>query len=132
MLRCLRQRMLRIIIEAEAITQILFLSVLDHIKSMVEIIVPFLCQIYLFRSLESGVCNKIVFAPNFVFRKLIQRNDVVQILRLKRYILRADVVDHGVPYCGTGVCQKQISAVGIVAIDAAEQAQRAFLYKIVK
>ena len=87
MLRCLRQRMLRIIIEAEAITQILFLSVLDHIKSMVEIIVPFLCQIYLFRSLKSGVCIKTVLAPNLVFRKLIQRNNAVQVFRLKGHIL---------------------------------------------
>ena len=83
MIRCLRQRMLRFIIEAEAITQILLLSVLDHIKSMVEIIVPFLCQIYLFRSLESGVCNKTLLAPNFVFRKLIQRNNAVQVFASK-------------------------------------------------
>ena len=87
MLRCLRQRMLRIIIEAKAITQILFLSVLDHIKSMVEIIVPFLCQIYLFRSLESGACNKTVLALNLIFCKRIQRNNAVQVLRLKGHIL---------------------------------------------
>ncbi len=87
MLRCFCQRVFDVIIKAITVSQILFVSFLDHVQGMVDIINPFLCQIDLFRSLACGVCNKIVFAPNFVFRKLIQRNNAVQVFRLKGHIL---------------------------------------------
>ena len=87
MLRCLRQRMLRIIIEAEAITEIPFLSGFDHFKRTVDIVVTLLCQINLLRCLLGGIGNEIMLTLHLIFCKLVQRNNVVQILRLKGYIL---------------------------------------------
>ena len=87
MLRCFCQRVFNVIIKAITVSQVLFVSVLDHVQCVVDIINPFLCQIDSFRRLACGVCNKIVFAPNLIFCKLVQRNNVVQILRLKGYIL---------------------------------------------
>ena len=72
MLCCFRQWMLHIIVEAKTATQILFLSVLDHVQSVVNIINPFLCQIDLFRRLPSGISNKIMLAPHLVLCKFIQ------------------------------------------------------------
>ena len=97
-----------------------------------EIINPLLCQIDLFRRLLGGISNEIMLAPNLVYCGIVQRNDIVQVFCLKRHILRADVVDHGVPYRRSNVSQEQISAVGIVTLDAAEQPKRTFLHKIVK
>ena len=82
-----RQWMLHIIVETETIAEILFLSVPDHVQGMMDIIDLLLCQTDLFRCLSSGISNKIMPAPNLVLRQFIQRNDAVQILRLKGYIL---------------------------------------------
>ena len=95
-----------IIIETKAVPEILFLSVLDHVQSVVNIINPFLCQIDLLRRLSGGVGNEMMLAPHLVLCEFIQRNDVVQILRLKGHALRTDVIDHGVPYCGSSIGQK--------------------------
>ena len=101
-----RQWMLHIIVETETIAEILFLSVLDHVQGMMDIIDPLLCQINLLRRLSGGVGNEMMLAPHLVLRQFIQRNDVVQILRFKGRILLTDVIDHGVPYCRSSIGQK--------------------------
>ena len=68
MLRRFRQRMPNIIIETKAVPEILFLSVLDHVQSVVNIINPFLCQIDLLRRLSGGVGNEMMLAPHLVLR----------------------------------------------------------------
>ena len=60
MLRRFRQRMLHIVFKSKTVTQILFLSVLDHVQSVVNIINPFLCQIDLIRRLSGGVRNEMM------------------------------------------------------------------------
>ena len=86
-LRRLRERMFCIILETKAVTEIPFLSGFDHFKRTVDIVVALLCQINLLRCLSDRISNEIMHTPNFVFCKLVQRNNVVQILRLKGYIL---------------------------------------------
>ena len=66
------QRMLHIIVEAKTVTQILFLSVLDHVQSVVNIINPFLCQIDLHRRLSGGVRNEMMLTPHLVLCEFIQ------------------------------------------------------------
>lgn len=43
MLRCFCQRVFDVIIKAITVSQILFVSVLDHLQGVVDIINPFLC-----------------------------------------------------------------------------------------
>lgn len=87
MLRCFCQRVFDAIIKAITVSQILFVSFLDHVQGVVDIINPFLCQINLLRCLLGGIDNEIMLALHLIFCKLIQRNNAVQVLRLKGHIL---------------------------------------------
>ena len=60
------QRMLHIIVEAKTVTQILFLSVLDHVQSVVNIVNSLLSQINLLRRLSGGVRNEMMLTPHLV------------------------------------------------------------------
>ena len=72
MLRCFRQRMLNIIIETKAVPKILFLSILNHVQSVVNIVNSLLSQINLLRCLSGGVGNEMMLTPHLVLCEFIQ------------------------------------------------------------
>ena len=60
MLRRFRQRVFDVIIKAITVSQILFVSVLDHVQRMMDIVELFLRQIDLLRRLSGGVRNEMM------------------------------------------------------------------------
>lgn len=67
-----RQRVLNVIIKAITVSQILFVSVLDHVQRMMDIVELFLRQIDLLRRLSGGVRNEMMLAPHLVLCEFIQ------------------------------------------------------------
>ena len=132
MLRCLRQRMLYIVLKSETVQQIFTLSIADCIKGGVKFFVRFLCNINLCGIGHIGIGDKGMTIPIFKFRHLIQTDDLAHVLCFKRCTLTSDVVDHGIANCRSCVSQKFVAAIGIEFLHASHQSQTAFLHKIVK
>ena len=65
MLRRFRQRVFDVIIKAITVSQILFVSVLDHVQRMMDIVELFLRQIDLLRRLSGGVRNEMMLLRFF-------------------------------------------------------------------
>ena len=132
MLRCLRQRMLYIVLKSETVQQIFTLSIADCIKGGVKFFVRFLCNINLCGIGHIGIGDKGMTIPIFKFRHLIQTDDLAHVLCFKGCTLTSDVVDHGIANCRSCVSQKFVAAIGIEFLHASHQSQTAFLHKIVK
>ena len=132
MLRCLRQRMLYIVLKSETVQQIFTLSIADCIKGGVKFFVRFLCNINLCGIGHIGIGDKGMTIPIFKFRHLVQTDDLAHVLCFKGCTLTSDVVDHGIANCRSCVSQKFVATIGIEFLHASHQSQTAFLHKIVK
>lgn len=124
--------MCHIILKAETIPEVGFISLINPLQSRMDFFVCFLGNENLLRFLHSGIGYKLMPSLVFILNHFTQTDDAVQIFGFKGRILPADIVQHGVMNCRGCIGQELVPRVGLESVNTVQKSQRALLHQIVQ